>query len=93
MGKVQKLESVNIQSDCTYGVIAKQRAKREQSHHMCLHAVEKYKKVNIQNDYETTSKQTKPNMFIFKKKNMFCWFCTSVYMINMGRQRPKIGGN
>ena len=61
---------------------------------MCLHAVEKYKKVNIQNDYETTSKQTKPNMFIkIKKKNLFCWFCTSVYMINMGRQRPKIGGN
>ena len=40
---------------------AKQQAKREQSHPVCLHAVEKYKKLeNIstpQNDYETTCKK------------------------------------
>ena len=53
MLKVQKEESVNIQ------VIAKQRAKREQTHPVCLHAMEKYKKVdsvNTHNDYETVSK-------------------------------------
>ena len=41
-------------------VIAKQQAKRKQGHHACLHAVEKYEKmenVNTQNDYETTSKK------------------------------------
>ena len=41
-------------------MIAKQQAKREQSHHMCLHALEKYEKVqnvNTQNDYKTTSKK------------------------------------
>ena len=35
-------------------VIAKQQAKREQSHPVCLHAVERYEKVetvNTQNDY------------------------------------------
>ena len=44
-----------------YRVIVKQQAKREQTHLMCLHAMEKYKKVeniNTQNDYETTSKKT-----------------------------------
>ena len=40
-------------------VIAKQQVKREQTHPVCLHAVEKYEKVdniNTQNDHETTSK-------------------------------------
>ena len=40
-------------------MIAKQQAKREQTHPVCLHAVEKYEKeeiANTQNDYETTSK-------------------------------------
>ena len=39
-------------------VTAKQQSKIEQTHHLCLHAVEKYKKmesVNTQNDYKTTS--------------------------------------
>ena len=39
-------------------VIAKEQAKREQTHPVCLHAVEKFEKVgnvNTQNDYETTS--------------------------------------
>ena len=39
---------------------AKQQAKREQSHPVCLHAVEKYKKlenISTQNDYETTCKK------------------------------------
>ena len=39
---------------------AKQRAKREQTHPVHLHAVEKFKKkksVNTQNDYKTTSKE------------------------------------
>ena len=41
-------------------VIPKQQAKREQTHPVCLHAVEKYEKVeniNTQNDYETTSEK------------------------------------
>ena len=40
-------------------VIAKRQAKRE-THPVCLHAVEKHKKVeniNTQNDYEITSKK------------------------------------
>ena len=43
-----------------HSVIAKQQAKRKQGHPACLHAVEKYEKmenVNTQNDYETTSKK------------------------------------
>ena len=38
-------------------VIAKQQAQREQTHLVCLNAVEKYEKVknvNTQNNYETT---------------------------------------
>ena len=41
-------------------VIAKQQAKREQTYPACLHALEKYEKVeniNTQNDYKTTSKK------------------------------------
>ena len=41
-------------------MIAKQWAKREQTHPAYLHAVEKYVKVeniNAQNDYKTTSKK------------------------------------
>ena len=41
-------------------VIAKQRAKREQTHPVCSHAVERYEKVesiNTQNNYEITSKK------------------------------------
>ena len=40
-------------------VIAKQQSKREQTHPVCLHAVEKYEKVEsvIHNDYETMSKK------------------------------------
>ena len=40
-------------------VIAKQQLKREQTHPVCLQAVENYEKVknvNTQNDYATTSK-------------------------------------
>ena len=39
-------------------VIAKQQLKREQTHPVHLHAVEKYEKmesINTPNDYETTS--------------------------------------
>ena len=55
-----------------HSVIAKQQAKRKQGHHACLHAVEKYEKmenVNTQNDYETTSKK-----WIDKKENRLA-FC------------------
>ena len=41
-------------------VNAKYQAKREQANPMCLHAVEKYEKVesvNTQNDYATSSKK------------------------------------
>ena len=43
-----------------YRMIAKQWAKREQTHSVRLHTVEKYKKVeiaNTQNDYKTTGKK------------------------------------
>ena len=56
-----------------YRVIAKQRAKREQIHPVCLHAVKKYEKVeiaNTQNDYKTTSKKGTGK----KKRNLFCEF-------------------
>ena len=49
-------------------MIRKERAKREQTHHVCLHAVEKYEKVNTQNDNETTSKQPKHNTNISRKQ-------------------------
>ena len=42
-----------------YIVIAEQRAKREQTHPVSLHVVERYRKVEsvtTQNDYETTTK-------------------------------------
>ena len=41
-------------------MIVKQQAKREQTHPLCVHTVEKYEKVesiNTQNDYETRSKK------------------------------------
>ena len=41
-------------------MIVKQPAKREQTHPVCSHAVEKYemvKSVNANNDYKTTSKK------------------------------------
>ena len=56
-----------------YRMIVKQQAKREQTHLMCLHAMEKYKKVeniNTQNDYETTSKKNEQ----IKRKQM-CSVC------------------
>ena len=51
MRKVQKVESVNIQSDCE--TTSKKRT-------LCLHAAGKYEKVesvNTQNDNETTRKK------------------------------------
>ena len=39
-----------------YRVISKQRAIRGQTHPVCLHAMEKVESVDMQNDYETTSK-------------------------------------
>ena len=53
--------------------MAKQQAKRQQSRPVCLHAVEKYKKlknINMQNDYETMSKKWTDN----EKTNMFFVF-------------------
>ena len=38
-------------------MIAEQKAKREQTHPVCLDAVEKLENVNTQIDYETTSKK------------------------------------
>ena len=52
-------------------MIAKQHAKREQIHSVCLHAIGKYEKVesiNMQNDYKTTSKKSTDK----KKTNMYC---------------------
>ena len=51
-------------------MITKQQLKREQSYPVCLYAAEKSEKVesvNIQNDYETTSKKmkrSKENKFV-----------------------------
>ena len=79
MWKVQKVESVNIQSDCKTTSKKRtdsSRVKREQTHPVCLHIVEKYEKVesiNAQNDYETKSKK-----WTDKKTNLFCLFCKSV---------------
>ena len=55
MRKVQKVESVNIQSDCETT-----SKKRTYSSGVCLHAAEKYEKVecvNTQNDYKKTIKK------------------------------------
>ena len=56
-------------------LIAKQQAKREQTHPVCLDAVRKYGKmesVNTQNDYETmsrkwTDKKKADLFFVFRK--------------------------
>ena len=56
-------------------MIAKQQSKREQTHPVCLHKMEKYKKVesvNTQNDYETTDK--KKNEQIRRKQT--CSLCS-----------------
>ena len=48
-----------------------------QTHPVCLHALEKFKKVesiNTQNDYETTSKKWTDK----KKTNLFFGFCKCV---------------
>ena len=58
-------------------VLAKQQAKREQTYPVCLHAVEKYEKVdnvNTQNDYETASKKWTDK----KKTYLFFVFCKCV---------------
>ena len=54
MQKVQKVQAL------IYRVIPKQRVKRKQAHPVCLHAVEKYEKLetgHAQNGYETASKK------------------------------------
>ena len=61
---VQKVKSINIQSDC------KTKYRREQTHPMCLHTVEKYENlesINTQNDYKTTIKK-----WTDKKKTNLC---------------------
>ena len=56
-------------------MIAKQWAIREQTYPVCLHIVEKYRKVKsiTQNDYETKSKKLTDK----KKTNLFIVFCIS----------------
>ena len=54
------LSTYNIWRVLLHRLIAKQQPKREQPHPICLHALEKYKKVenvNTQNDYEPMSKK------------------------------------
>ena len=58
-------------------VIVKEQSKREQTHPECIHAVEKYEKlenINTQNDYETRSKKSTDK----KKKDLFFEFCKCV---------------
>ena len=60
-------------------MIAKQQLKREQTHPVCLHEVEKYEKVenvNTQNQFETTSKKQADK----KKADLFFVFCKCVYI-------------
>ena len=60
-------------------MITKQRAKREQTHLVGLHVVEKFEKkesVNTQIDYKTTNKKWTDK----KKTNLFCEFCKSVWI-------------
>ena len=57
-------------------MIAKQQVKREQTHPVCLHAVEKYEKmenVNTHNDYKTSEKGTDK-----KKTDLLFVFCNCV---------------
>ena len=57
-------------------VIAKQQVKREQTHPVCFHAVEKYEKVenvNTHNDYKTSEKGTDK-----KKTDLLFVFCNCV---------------
>ena len=57
--------------------IVKEQSKREQTHPECIHAVEKYEKlenINTQNDYETRSKKSTDK----KKKDLFFEFCKCV---------------
>ena len=59
-------------------MIAKQ-SKREQTHPVCLHKVEKCEKVervNTQNGHETTSKKQTEK----KKTDLFFAFCKCVYI-------------
>ena len=58
-------------------VIAKQQVKKEQTHPVCLHAVDKYENVenvNTQNGYETTSKKGTDE----KKTDLFFLSCKCV---------------
>ena len=68
-------------------MIAKQQAKREQTHHVCLHAVEKYEKFNTQNDYKTTRKQTKHNTNIKRKQTCSVSF---IKVFNFQKNKFKI---
>ena len=52
-------------------MIAKQQGKRELTHPVCLHAAEKYEKlesINKENDYKTMSKKWTGK----KKTDLFC---------------------
>ena len=53
-----------------YRVISKQHAIRGQTHPVCLHAMEKVESVDMQNDYEKTSK----NEQIKRKQTCFLSF-------------------
>ena len=58
-------------------MIAKQQAKKEQTHPVYLHRVEKYKKVesvNTLNDYKAAIKKWTDK----KKTKLFCMFCKTV---------------
>ena len=62
-------------------MIAKPQSKREKTDPVCLHAVEKYKKVesiNTQTDYETASKKCTNK----KKTDWFFAFCVFKFQEN-----------
>ena len=63
-------------------MIVKQRAKREQTHPVCLHTVQKYEKVesvNTQNNYETTSEKRTDKK---KKTSSVCFVKVSKFQEN-----------
>ena len=70
-------------------VIAKQQSKRELTYPVCLHAAEKYEKVesiNTQSDYKTASEK-----WIDKKKtDLFSVFCKCVNVFKFQENKFKI---
>ena len=64
---MQKVQKVQV-------LIYRQHVKRKQTHPVCLHAVEKYKKVDSNNIHRTIMKQQVKNEQIKRKQNSYLSF-------------------